>query len=477
MCPVRVAVVGLGYVGLVTVGGVAAWGNDVVGADLDTDRVTRLREGLLPIHEPGLASIVAAGLADGRVRFTDRVEEAVHSAELVMIAVNTTDEQGHWQTGTLLRCLGDVVPAVADDAVLVIRSTVPPGFVRQMGSVVEELRAGAGRQAVPLLLNPEFTQEGLAVRGFLEPDRVVIGVAYDPHGHGESRLRQLYGRIDKPIVVQRAIDACLAKLGANLFLATKISFANELAALCDSFGANVDEVVGAMAHDPRIGGSFLRAGVGFGGSCLPHQVMDTVQIARSAGHEAPLLDAVDTVNRRQRSALVERLASLLGGGVAGRRVALLGLTFKPETDDLREAPALAVARALLAAGAEVVAYDPMGPAARRAATLVPGLEVATSALEALDGADAAALLTEWQEFKTLDWSDAATVMRQAIIVDGRNSLPIAQLLAAGFTYSSFGRGTHRPEALEAVGLPVGREAEGGRGVLEAVRVAVTEQSQ
>ncbi len=469
----RVAVIGLGYVGLVTAGGLTEWGHEVIGVDTDADRVAKLQSGHLPLHEPDLATIVAAALANGRLRITDRLEDAILSAHLVLIAVSTTDEQGSWQTRTLLRCLADVVPAVPDDTPVVVRSTIPPLFVKQMTSVVEELRSEAGRQPIPLLINPEFTREGTAVRDFLAPDRVVIGVAADPHGRGAYRLRQLYRRAEAPILVQRAIDACVAKLGSNLFLATKISFANELAALCDLFDASVEEVVGAMAHDRRIGGSFLRAGVGFGGSCLPHQVTDTVRIAQAAGLHAPLLDAVDTVNLRQRGLFVERLAGLLGGELSGRRIALLGLTFKPDTDDLRGAPALAIARALLSEGAVVIAYDPLETAARRAAELVPGMAIASSAFEALDRADAAGLLTEWEEFQALDWTAAARVMRQPILVDGRNALPVARMLAAGFIYSSFGRGTHRPEALDLVASPVGREAaladlgQLGRGIIGA----------
>ena len=254
-----------------------------------------------------------------------------------------------------------------------------------------------------------------------------------------------------------AIDAAITKLGANLFLATKISFANELAEICDAFGADVATVVDGMSYDSRIGGSFLRAGVGFGGSCLPNQVSMTIRTAAQVGVDTPLLTAVDTVNHRRRSQVVERAATLLDGTVRGRRIALLGLTFKPDTDDLRDAPALTIASELIDLGASVVAYDPMPSARERSATLVPGLEVAPAAADALRGADVTVLVTEWPEFVDLDWAVAGPTMNRRIVVDGRNVLSGDRLAAIGFTYSSFGRGTVVPRAVGE-----GAVAEAGR---------------
>jgi UDPglucose 6-dehydrogenase len=241
-----------------------------------------------------------------------------------------------------------------------------------------------------------------------------------------------------------ATDAALSKLGANLFLATKISFANELAQLCDQYGGNVDQVVGAMAYDHRIGGAFLRAGIGFGGSCLPHQVTMTVATAAESGLPTPLFAAVADVNLRQRERMIERLAELLGGSVSGARIALLGVTFKPDTDDLRDAPSIHIATRLIEEGATVVAFDPMTNALERFAALVPGVRVASSVEVALDDVDAAALVTEWAVFRQLDWTDAAMRMRRAIMVDGRNALSVVELVDAGFAYASFGRGIRRP---------------------------------
>jgi UDPglucose 6-dehydrogenase len=338
---------------------------------------------------------------------------------------------------------------MAEGATLVIRSTLPPDFINQLPALVASRRASSGKSPVPVMLNPEFTREGRAVRDYQQPDRIVIGIVDDPEGHGESALRELYHSAAAPVVVMGAIDAAITKLGANLFLATKISFANELAEICDAFGADVATVVDGMSYDSRIGGAFLRAGVGFGGSCLPNQVSMTIRTAAQVGVDTPLLSAVEDVNQRRRTQVVERAAELLEGTVRGRRIALLGLTFKPDTDDLRDAPALTIASELLEAGASVVAYDPMPTARDRSAELVPGLEIEHSAADALRDADAAILVTEWPEFVDLDWSTVGPTMRRRVVVDGRNVLSGEELAAEGFAYSSFGRGTTVPGKVRA----------------------------
>lgn len=450
---VRVAVVGQGYVGLVTAAGVAEWGHEVLGIEIDPQRFVSLAEGFVPIHEPGLDELIANHRASGCLRFVDEHRPAIASANVVFVAVGTTDRNGAWETTTLRACLKEIVPDIADDAVLVVRSTLPPTIVPQLEAFVNGIRTTVERPPVPVLLNPEFTREGTALDDFLHPERVVIGVASDPTGHGVALLRALYRRVDAPIFVMSAIDACLTKLGANLFLATKISFANELAALCDAFGGTIDPVVEAMALDARIGRSFLRPGVGFGGSCLPHQVSETVAMAAAAGLDAPLIRAVGDINRRQRAMLVVRIEELLGGSLVGARIALLGLTFKPDTDDIRDAPSIDIAGQLVAAGASVVAYDPMPRARVRVAAAVPGLENVASVDEALRGADIAALLTEWPEFAAIDWDAARSLMRRSIVVDGRNALSPRGLLASGFAYTGFGRGLQlsTPDAVPATG--------------------------
>ena len=428
----RVSVVGLGYVGLVTSACLAEQGHDVVGIEVSSGRIEALLDGRMPFHEPGLGELVQVNRDAGRLTFTAD-PAAISQAEVVFVAVGTHDGNGGWQTRTIQSCLNDIVPRLAEDAVLVVRSTLPPWFLAHLPVIVGRMRQEAGLGEVPVLLNPEFTKEGTAVQDFLEPERVVLGIAHDIERHGANRLRRLYRHMNAPILEMSATDAALSKLGANLFLATKISFANELAQLCDQYGGNVDQVVGAMAYDHRIGGAFLRAGIGFGGSCLPHQVTMTVATAAESGSPTPLFAAVADVNLRQRERMVDRLAELLGGSVAGTRIALLGVTFKPDTDDLRDAPSIHIATRLIEEGATVVAFD-----------LVPGVRVASSVDVALDGADAAALVTEWGVFRQLDWSAAAARMRRAIMVDGRNALSAIELVDAGFAYASFGRGIRRP---------------------------------
>jgi UDPglucose 6-dehydrogenase len=441
---VRITVVGLGYVGLVTAACLAEWDHVVVGVDADPRRLDALQSGLMPFHEPRLPQLVADGVASGRLTFAADLRTAAAGADVVVVAVGTHDGNGGWQTDTVRGCLADLVPVMARESTLVIRSTLPPDFIRQLPTLVSAHAAAAERAPIPVILNPEFTREGRAVRDFQNPDRVVMGIVSDPEGRGEATVRAIYDRADAPMVVMGAIDAAITKLGANLFLATKISFANELAEICDAFGADVSTVVDGMSYDARIGGSFLKAGVGFGGSCLPNQVSMTIRTAAQAGVSTPLLAAVDEVNHRRRQQVVERAAALLDGTVRGRRVALLGLTFKPDTDDLRDAPALTIAQAFIDGGASVVAYDPMPTARARSIGIVAGLAVTESAADAIAGADIAVLVTEWPEFLELDWKAAGATMRRRVIVDGRNVLSAERLTAAGFAFSSFGRGTFPP---------------------------------
>jgi UDPglucose 6-dehydrogenase len=447
----KVGVIGQGYVGLVTSACLAAWGHDVVGAESNRDRLAALSEGHAPFVEPGLDDLLARGIASGKLSFVSSAREAAAWADAVIVAVGTHDGNGGWQTETMLSCLADVLPGIADDGVLVIRSTLPPDFIRQLPGLLRSLRAQAGRTPIPSVLNPEFTREGSAVRDFTHADRVVIGAIDDPAGAGAGLVRKLYDAGESPVLEMSAIDAAFAKLGANLFLATKISFANELARLCDAYGASVDRVVETMAYDGRIGGRFLKPGVGFGGSCLPHQVTMTVRSAALAGIPSPLLAAVDEINHRQRVDFVERISDVLGGSVKGTRVAMLGLTFKPFTDDLRDAPSMVIAARLLDEGAEVVAYDPMPSARQRFAEAMPGVQVVDTALAALEGADAAALVTEWPEFLELDWSSVQQIMKRPVIADGRGALQQDLLTQMGYDYVAFGRGvsTHEAEA-EAV---------------------------
>ena len=469
----KVGVIGLGYVGLVTSACLAEWGHHVIGVDASRNRLDALKRGRVPFFEPGLAEMVARHASAGSLAFTSSSRDAVADADVVIVAVGTHDGNGGWQTETMLTCLSEVVPYMADDAVLAVRSTLPPDFIRQLPRLLRSIREQAGLEPIAAVVNPEFTREGAAIRDFLEAERVIFGVIDDGDGRGIARMSQLYERSDAPVLTMPAIDAAFAKLGSNLFLATKISFANELASLCDAYGAQVDHVIAGMAFDSRIGGRFLRAGVGFGGSCLPNQVTMTVKSASLAGVPSPLLAAVDDINHRQRTDFVARMRELIGGSLEGKRVALLGLTFKPMTDDLRDAPALDIARHLISGGATVVAYDPMEGARSRSADLVPGLEVVESALEAVADADAVGLVTEWPEFINLDWAVVRAAVRNPVVVDGRAALSPDAMTALGFDYSAFGRGVWSGAPVEALAARAASSVAGGLdsaggGVLEAL---------
>lgn len=446
----NVTVVGLGYVGLVTAAGLAHLGHRVRGIDVDRARITRLRRGELPFHEPGLDELVATHSSAGRLSFHDDLEAASADAGVILVAVGTHDGNGGWQTDAIRDCLVALARVAPAGAVVAIRSTLPPDSLDRLAHQTREARAAASPGVeLPLVINPEFTREARAVQDFLEPDRIVIGGIDDPSGRGVQSLRELYRDFGAPLLTMSGRDACLTKLGANLFLATKISFANELARLCDRYGARIDRVVHGMSYDARIGGAFLRPGVGFGGSCLPNQVAMTVSSFSEDGDELPLLGAVHQINEHQRSRFVDLLDDLVGG-LGGRRVALLGLTFKPGTDDLRDAPSLQIAAALLDRGADVTAADPMPSARSRAGELVPGLHVVADAMDALVGADAVGLVTEWPEFRSLDWPAAALSMRGRVVVDGRNALEPEAVSAAGLRYAAFGRGLTDPPTEQAV---------------------------
>jgi len=439
----RVSVVGVGYVGLVVSACLAAWGHRVTGIEADGERLAALRRGELPFHEPGLAELVGAGSHEGRLDFGSDAR-LVAASDVVFIAVGTHDASGGWQTDSLVRALQQIVPLIRDDAALAIRSTLPPAIVRDVDALVSRIRAAAGLPGISVVLNPEFTREGSAVGDFFRPDRVVIGVVRDPDEHGVSLVRALYQTVDAPVVVTSAVNAAMIKLGSNLFLATKISFANELAGACEAFGASIDEVVAGMAFDPRIGGSFMRPGVGFGGSCLPHQVRMTVREAAALDVPMPQLAATDDTNQRQPHRFVAHLDAHLGG-LARQRIGLLGLAFKPGTDDLREAPALTIAKLLLDEGATVVAYDPMERARRAAQSLLPRLRTRERIAEVFDNADAVGLVTEWPEFTALDWPTLVERMRGRLVVDGRNALNADDVSSAGLTYVGFGRPVRSPE--------------------------------
>jgi len=424
---VNIAVFGAGYVGLVTGACFADLGHDVVVRDVVPEKIDALRHGEVPIHEEGLAELIRRNR--DRIRFTTEVDEAVRSAEIVYVAVGTPPTYSGDADLTAVWTVVDELPTVERRIVVAMKSTVPVGTGRTVRHRLDE----RGLASVGYVSNPEFTAEGTAVRDFLHPDRIVVGAFEDVDA---DLVVALHEGIDAPVVRCDVASAEMIKLAANAALVTRISFINEIANVCEATGADVLKVAEGIGLDHRIGSSFLRAGIGYGGSCFPKDSLALKQLAANSGYSFQLLNAVIEVNELQKRRVIGKLERRLGS-LRERKVALLGLAFKPGTDDMREAPSLVLAGRLLAEGARVSAWDPVADGAVH----LDGVEVAGSALEALDGADAAVVVTEWPELVELDWSAAAARMRRRLLVDGRNALDADALRAAGFEYEGVGRPT------------------------------------
>jgi UDPglucose 6-dehydrogenase len=423
-----IGVIGTGYVGLVTAAGFAELGSDVVCVDIDADKIARLRRGEIPIYEPGLAELVARNRE--RMHFTTELADALERAQLLFVAVGTPPT---YSGDADLSAVHQVVAAMpaSDHHALVMKSTVPVGT----GASIKRMFAEQDKAGFRYVSCPEFLKEGSAVKDFLHPDRVVVGDDGDWAG---DAVVDLYAPLDAPLVRTDVSSAEMVKLASNAFLATKISFINEIANVCEETGADVLEVARGMGLDDRIGPKFLQAGIGFGGSCFPKDVSALKQLAGNSGYHFQLLNAVIEVNELQKRRVVAKLQKHLGS-LVGRRIALLGLAFKPDTDDMREASSLVLSARLQADGAHVVGFDPV--AETEARRLIPGVELAAGALDAVEDADAVVLVTEWQEFKELDWREVASRMRGTLVVDGRNALDVDAVQAAGLSYEGVGRGS------------------------------------
>jgi UDPglucose 6-dehydrogenase len=418
-----IGVVGVGWVGLVTAACFAELGHPVVARDIVTEKVEALSRGDMTIHEPGLSELLA-GNAE-RLTFTTEMSALLDAARLLFVCVDTPPTRSGDADLSRVR---SVVEELRDggDRVLIMKSTVPAGT----GEAIRRDLPG-----VAYVSCPEFLKEGSAVEDFMHPDRVVIGADPDDEAAADA-VAALYRPLGGELVRTDVASAEMIKLASNAFLATKISFVNEIANVCEEVGADVSEVARGMGLDRRIGPSFLRAGIGYGGSCFPKDVSALKMLAGNTGYHFQLLNAVIEVNELQKRRVVQKLLGHLGS-LVGRRVALLGLAFKPDTDDMREASSLVLAARLQGEGAEVVAYDPV--AAEPARELLGSVELVGSALEALAGADAAVLVTEWPEFAQLDWGEAASRMARPLLVDGRNFLDPRLLRDAGFEYEGIGR--------------------------------------
>jgi UDPglucose 6-dehydrogenase len=421
----RVAVFGAGYVGLVTGACLADLGHEVVVRDIVTEKIDALRQGQVPIHEEGLAEILERNRE--RLVFTTDVTEAVEGADIVYIAVGTPPTYSGDADLSAVWTVVDELPQVDRRIVVAMKSTVPVGT----GRAVRHRLDDRGLENVGYVSNPEFTAEGTAIRDFMQPDRIVIGAFDAVDGDVVAKLHE---GIDAPIVRCDVPSAEMIKLAANAALVTRISFINEIANVCEATGADVMTVAEGIGLDRRIGSAFLRAGIGFGGSCFPKDSLALKQLAANSGYNFQLLNAVIEVNELQKRRVIGKLERRLGP-LRGKRIALLGLAFKPGTDDMREAPSLVLAGRLLSEGAEVTAWDPVADGEAH----LHGVEIAATALEALDGADAAVLVTEWPELRELDWAAAGERMRNRVIVDGRNLLDPEALRALGFTYEGIGR--------------------------------------
>ncbi len=432
-----IGVIGTGYVGLVTAVGFAELGSDVVCVDIDAGKIERLNRGEIPIYEPGLAELVEKNRA--RLTFTTDLSLALERARLLFVAVGTPPTYSGDADLSAVNAVVSAMPA-SDRHALVMKSTVPVGT----GASIKRTFAEQGKSGFRYVSCPEFLKEGTAVADFLDPDRVVVGDDGDWAGDAVVELyRPLltaeHGGSKRGELVRTDIaSAEMVKLASNAFLATKISFINEIANVCEETGADVVEVAKGMGLDARIGPKFLQAGIGFGGSCFPKDVSALKQLAGNSGYHFQLLNAVIEVNELQKRRVIGKLQKHLGS-LIGKRVALLGLAFKPETDDMREASSLVLSARLIADGAEVVGYDPI--AAEEAGKLLKGVELAGSAAEAVAGADAVVLVTEWPEFKELDLAAVAGAMRGNVFIDGRNLLDGTAARTAGLVYEGVGRGS------------------------------------
>ena len=425
----RVRVVGAGYVGLVSAACLAALGHHVTVVEIDADRLRMLRAGHVPIREGGLEPLVARGVAAGRLRFTNNDTQVVTGTELVMVAVGTPTLPGGGVDLTAIEAAVRAAAIACPRAVIVIKSTVPPGTCARMGAIARS----SGGKGTRIVANPEFLREGCAVRDFMGPDRIVIGAR---DAAAADLVAQLYAPLDAPTVHCLPEEAELAKYTANSLLAARISFMNEISGIADVVGADVTKVASIVGADPRIGPAFLAAGLGWGGSCFPKDVRGLVSIAEELGVATPMLSATIEANERQRQRALLGVLDMVRG-IAEPRVAVLGVAFKPHTDDVRESPARWLACALAAVGVQVSVTDPW--AMPNAAFTDARIRCVMSALEAVEGADVTILATEWPEYVAMDWGAVARHMRGDVVFDARNALDVGAVEAAALRYASLGR--------------------------------------
>lgn len=432
----KIAMIGGGYVGLVSGACFAAFGTEVAVVESDPSRLQALRQGRIPIYEPGLTELVAEGVSKGHLSFGDDLRAAVTGADAVFIAVGTPTRRGdgHADLSYVYAAAEQVAKCLSGYTVIVTKSTVPVGTGRRISSIIQHVAPGAD---VDVASNPEFLREGSAIRDFMQPDRVVIGCT-------SPRARAVLGQLYSPLasrpdlVLYTGVETAeLIKYAANSFLAMKVTFINEMADLCEKVGANVKEVAHAIGLDARIGPRFLQPGPGFGGSCFPKDTLALVRIAQEAGAPSRLVEAVVAVNDARKASMSARVIAACGGNVRGQRIAILGLTFKPDTDDMRDSPSIPIVARLVEDGATVRVFDPQGM--EQARPLLPaGTVFAPSTEAALDGADALVLVTEWDAFRSIQPDALHRMMRGKVVVDLRNVFDPAVMAAQGFAYHGIG---------------------------------------
>jgi len=432
----RIAMIGTGYVGLVSGACLSEFGHDVICIDKDAAKVDALRTGQIPIFEPGLDDVVAANVKAGRLSFASDLADAVKNAEAVFIAVGTPSRRGdgHADLTYVFAAAEEIAKHLSGYTTVITKSTVPVGTSRKVKEIIARTRPDA---AFDVCSNPEFLREGSAIGDFRKPDRVVVGCDSD---RARDVMREIYRPLylhETPIVFTSPESSELIKYAANAFLATKITFINEMAELCEKVGADVQDVARGIGLDGRIGSKFLHAGPGFGGSCFPKDTLALLKTSQDSGAPARIVEAVVAVNEARKLKMAEKIANAFGG-VKGKTIAVLGLTFKPGTDDMRDAPSLVIVPELQKQGAAIRAYDPEG---MKEAVKLLDIDLRKNAYDALDGADGVVILTEWNEFRALDTARMKALLKRPLMVDLRNIYRPSQMEAAGFTYVSVGRAT------------------------------------
>lgn len=432
----KIGMIGAGYVGLVSGACFSEFGVDVVCVDKDAGKIEQLRNGKCPIYEPGLESLIASNAEAGRLRFTTDLSEAVAGADAVFIAVGTPSRRGdgYADLSYVFAAAEEIAQSLDGYAVIVTKSTVPVGTGRKVKEIVRKTRPDL---QFDVASNPEFLREGSAIGDFMRPDRVVIGIDSERAGNVLSELYRPLYLLETPIIQTELETAELIKYAANSFLATKITFINEFAALCENVGADIQDVARGIGLDGRIGSKFLHAGPGYGGSCFPKDTLALVKTAQDAAAPIRIVETVVDINERRKSEMAAKVIAACGGSVAGKTIAMLGLTFKPNTDDMRDSPSLVIISELQDAGATVRAYDPQGM--EEARSLVKGVTFCSGTYETMEGADALVIVTEWNAFRALDINRVKELLSKPILVDLRNIYNPREMEQAGFVYFSVGR--------------------------------------